>query len=233
MLIKNIEKTAKNDASDVVEACLGKKNGYVNPYSYFLSRDMREEYMPDNVFMDGIALVLLSRLLGVKGERFSFDMTSMAPMVFDYALRYDLSVAFIGGRNEEIGAFESVLEKNYAGLKVALTANGFDHSVVDYMSMLRKTKPDFVIIGMGAPLQDEVMYKLHSAYPATYFTCGGFIVQSGKGLDYYPPLFDRLNLRFVYRAYKEPHYRKRLLLYPLACALFVYDFLKLRCSGSH
>ena len=42
------------------------------------------------------------------------------------------------------------------------------------------------------------------------FTCGGFIHQTANNeIEYYPLWIDRMNLRFVYRMYKEKHTRKR------------------------
>jgi N-acetylglucosaminyldiphosphoundecaprenol N-acetyl-beta-D-mannosaminyltransferase len=203
-----------------------RKNGFVNPYSYYVSRFLPSEQVPDNIFIDGIILVLLSKILGVPARRFSFDMTSMAPIVFSYAVQEGKTIAFLGGSDRDLEAFSEKLTKEFPGVKIATAANGFDYDVAGYANMLVASKPDFVVIGMGAPLQDSIMAELYSIYPATYFTCGGFITQSSKTLNYYPPLVNKLNLRFLFRAINEPHYRKRLYLYPLACLLFLRDALR-------
>lgn len=226
MLIDRIKHTASSTTNDVMEICLARKNGFVNPYSYYVSRALPVDKVPDNIFLDGIALVILSKIFGIKVRRYSFDMTSMAPLVFSYAIECKQSLAFIGGSDLELDRFTAKLKKEYPNISVAAVANGFDYDVKGYATVLSRSKPDIVIIGMGAPLQDRVMAELHELYPATYFTCGGFITQSASGLTYYPALVDKLNLRFVYRAAKENHYRKRLFLYPKACIVFIYDLLK-------
>lgn len=57
------------------------------------------------------------------------------------------------------------------------------------------------------------------------FTCGGFIHQTAKNeIDYYPAWVNRMNVRFIYRMYKEPHTRKRYLQAALVFpARFIYE----------
>ena len=58
--------------------------------------------------------------------------------------------------------------------------------------------------------------------PGVGFTCGGFIHQTANNeIEYYPLWIDRMNLRFVYRMYKET-YRKR---YVQAALLFLHAFV--------
>ena len=86
--------------------------------------------------------------------------------------------------------------------------------------------PDFLIVGMGVLMQERFLLKVRdSGYQGIGFTCGGFIHQTAKDeIDYYPGWVDRMNLRFLYRMYKEKHTRKRYiqtaLFFP---AKFVYE----------
>nr|WP_282596068.1 WecB/TagA/CpsF family glycosyltransferase [Spongiibacter thalassae] len=208
---------------DVIEVCQNKKNGFLNPYSYYVSRVFSKELLPDNIFADGLLLALLLRAIGIDMPRLSFDATSLAPVVFKDAVKNRKRVAIIGGKQAEIELFCSYILTSYPTIDITLARNGYDYTVNQYTEDLYQVKPDVIIIGMGAPLQDQIMRDLYKVYPATYFTCGGFISQSASGLEYYPSLINKLNLRFLYRAFKEPHYRNRLLIYPVACTLFLKD----------
>mgnify|MGYP000060826451 CR=1 FL=1 len=49
-------------------------------------------------------------------------------------------------------------------------------------------------------------------YQGIGFTCGGFVHQTAMNrMHYYPNWVDKMNLRFVYRMYKEKHTRTRYL----------------------
>ena len=57
---------------------------FLNPYSYALSRNnsgLLAEF--DAIYIDGISLVWLMKLLGMPCRRLSFDMTSMAKDLFE------------------------------------------------------------------------------------------------------------------------------------------------------
>ena len=85
-------------------------------------------------------------------------------------------------------------------------------------------------IGMGILMQEKFLLKVKDMrFQGVGFTCGGFIHQTAKNeIDYYPAWADRLNLRFIYRMYKEPHTRKRYLQ---AALLFPARFIFERIFG--
>lgn len=84
--------------------------------------------------------------------------------------------------------------------------------------------PDFLIVGMGVLMQEDFLFRVKkNGYLGVGFTCGGFIHQTFKSeINYYPKWVDKINMRFVYRMYKEKHTRKRYLL---AAFLFPLRFI--------
>ena len=93
-----------------------------------------------------------------------------------------------------------------------------------------KLNSDFLIVGMGALMQEKFLLKVKNAgYQGVGFTCGGFIHQTSRNeIDYYPAWVDKTNLRFVYRMWKEPHTRKR---YVMAGLLFPARFIAEKIFG--
>ena len=79
---------------------------------------------------------------------------------------------------------------------------------------------------MGAVMQEKFLLKVKRlGYTGIGFTCGGFIHQTARGeAGYYPAWVDRMNIRFLYRMWKEPHTRKRYIMAGLIFpARFVWE----------
>ena len=87
---------------------------------------------------------------------------------------------------------------------------------------------DFTVVGMGSPLQERFALDLKNAgYRGVVFTCGGFLHQSARRINYYPEWVDKLKLRAFYRLFHEkgmfPRLYNVLLEFPV---LFTYDTIK-------
>ena len=163
--------------------------------------------------------------------------------MFDHAQHSGTPIALLGGTEEEITDARSYLQDRYPDLHIALSRNGYfrdagqpDGGRSEALDALTASGAGIVIIGMGTPLQEEVAVVLKQRLlarnsvapaPCTVFTCGGFLSQTANGGDYYPEIVKKTGLRWVYRAYHEPHVRQRLMRdYPrfaaqvAACQLF-------------
>jgi N-acetylglucosaminyldiphosphoundecaprenol N-acetyl-beta-D-mannosaminyltransferase len=80
---------------------------------------------------------------------------------------------------------------------------------------------------MGAMRQERFLISLwREGWRGLGFTCGGFLHQTARAeLSYYPPLMDRLHLRWFCRIWSEPKlFWRYFALYPLGMALFLKDW---------
>ena len=69
---------------------------FLNPFSYMMLR-RNNSYLDDfNIKIDGSLLVFLLTLFGIRVKRESFDMTSLAPVLFNKAIQQNKSIYFIG-----------------------------------------------------------------------------------------------------------------------------------------
>ena len=213
---------------------------FLNPHSY-LSLRSRPDLLAnfDALYLDGISMVRAVRAIGVRVERRSFDMTSLAPVVLGEASRRGSPLAVVGGE-------PGVAEKALAALRDAIGsfdvpvassgyfADGLERSAL--MSRIRAANPEVVLVGMGAPHQEEfVRDLLNTGWRGTVYTCGGFLHQTADSEDavYYPVLFDRLNLRWLYRILREPQLLPRYLLrYPWFALVFLWDIARSRSIPS-
>lgn len=213
----------------------GKVYTFLNPVSYLSALDHKDLFGRfDGIFADGSLLVAaIKQVYGRTVTRRSFDMTSLAPALLEYAERNGKSVYIVASKQEQVERAIEIFKERYPQLDVAGYRNGYFASEEEKDAEARHIvalNPDFVVVGMGIVAQERFLMKVKDAgYQGVGFTCGGFIHQTAKNeIDYYPEWVDKTNLRFLYRMYKEKHTRKR---YVQAAVLFPARFVWERLFG--
>ena len=229
-LIKRIVSTETNNLN-LLFTQKGKIYTFLNPVSYLTALDNKKLFEQfDGIFADGSILVAaIKTLYGKTVTRRSFDMTSLAPELLSYAEKEQKSIYIVASQQEQVEKAVEIFKERYPNLILAGYRNGYFNSEKEMNTEAEKItqmNSDFLIVGMGALMQEKflLLVKNHG-FQGIGFTCGGFIHQTSKNeIDYYPVWADKLNLRFVYRMYKEKHTRKRYiqaaLLFP---AKFIYE----------
>lgn len=193
---------------------------FLNPVSYLDAlkhKDLFGQF--DGIFADGSLLVAAIKMCyGVKVTRRSFDMTSVAPQLLEYAQREGKSIYIVASRQEQVERTVEIFKEHYDGIHIIGYRNGYftdDKAMDEEAKHITDLNPDFLVVGMGAIMQEKFLLKVKAAgYQGIGFTCGGFIHQtaSNETEDYYPEWVDNMNIRFLYRMWKEPHTRKRYLM---------------------
>ena len=213
----------------------GKVYTYLNPVSYLTALENNKLFSQmDGIFADGGLLVKAIKLVyGKQVTRRSFDMTSMAPELFAYAAEHGKTVYIVASKQEQVEEAVEIFRERYPKVKFVGYRNGYfasEEEMAQEARQVTELNPDFLIVGMGALMQEKFLLKVKGAgYQGIGFTCGGFIHQTSKNeIDYYPAWVDKTNLRFVYRMWKEPHTRKR---YMMAGLLFPARFIAEKIFG--
>lgn len=208
---------------------------FLNPVSYLTALDHRELFEQfDGIFGDGSILVAAIRLIyGKMVTRRSFDMTSLAPELLKYAETNGKSVYVVASRQDQVEKAILIFQERYPRLIVAGYRNGYFSSETEQEVEARhivNVNPDFLIIGMGALMQEQFLLMVkNTGFKGVGFTCGGFIHQTANDeIDYYLAWINRMNLRFLYRMIKEKHTRKR---YAQAALLFPARFIAEKFFG--
>jgi len=208
---------------------------FLNPHSYLLLRsrpDLLSEF--DAIFLDGSSMVVAVRiLLGRRIRRRSLDMTSLAPELLAGVSERQQRLAVIGGAPGVAGKAIRSWQARVGPLQVVHESSGYFDSPEERRAVLEETvarDPDVVLVGMGAPLQEQLLVDLKAlGWSGLGLTCGGFLHQSASAprADYYPRFFDATNLRWVYRMYDEPRLIPRYLFrYPWFVLVFAWDVLR-------
>lgn len=234
VLVSKIISTESFSVNQIFEN-KGKAYTYLNPVSYLTALDNKELFSQlDGIFADGGLLVKAIKMVyGKQVTRRSFDMTSMAPELFDYVAKHGKTIYIVASKREQVEKAVEIFHERYPKVKFAGYRNGYfanEDEMEQEAKHITELNRDFLIVGMGALMQEKFLLKAKNAgYQGIGFTCGGFIHQTSKNeIDYYPAWVDKTNLRFVYRMWKEPHTRKR---YVMAGLLFPARFIAEKIFG--
>lgn len=207
---------------------------FLNPYSYLVTRNTTLMDAVDYVGIDGMLLKgVFNLFLDKKINRKSFDATSLAPQLFSLCEKDNKSIYFIGSTQTNINEFLNIVKKSNPDLNIIGSRNGFFTSKSDMLNtidLIVKSSPDYVIVGMGSPNQEQFIIELKQAgFEGISFTCGGYFHQTTKKTDYYPKFFNKYNLRWVYRIIDEPKLMRRyFLIYPKALVILSIDLFNFK-----
>lgn len=209
---------------------------FINPYSYFwLRKNPNIISRFNNFFADGFFLVFLYNLFFFKHRinRCSFDMSSLGDNIFKYACIQNNKIFLIGSKENEIQATIRILVDKYKSLNICGYRNGYFSCEKEKDETIRNIitlNPDIIIVGMGTPMQEEFLIEVKkNGWDGIGFTCGGFLHQTSKRINYYPYWINKLCLRWIYRLIYEQHTRKRFFkTYPIFPFVFIFDVVKYR-----
>lgn len=204
---------------------------FLNPVSYLQARTNFISYQNyDFLLSDGWLFVAALKSIGIETSRYSFDMTSLAPIVFNKAIEQNKSIYFLGAKSEEIEKFIKVIRNNFPKLNILGYRNGYFKDETErttFVQELKTLSPDIVVAGLGVLLQEQFLVDLKTAgWNGCGYTCGGFIHQTSKGLYFYPYWINKFHLRMPYRFIKEPHFRKRIPDYFRFFFAFFNEYVK-------
>lgn len=205
------------ETDSVLPLSPGRSITFLNPYYLQKLKNRRILYEKfDYICSDGILPILLNRLWGMpKSTRCSFDMSSLARIVFDRLSSEGRGVYFLGSTIEVMEKFIGVMKRHYPNLSIEGSHHGYiKGKEMDVARDIIHSGAEVVVIGMGAPLQDEfALFLRECGFQGTIYTCGGFFHQTTQRLNYYPQWVDRWNLRAFYRLFHERYVLMRILRY--------------------
>lgn len=169
----------------------------------------------DLVLADGIGVIYGAKILGtpLKGRvtGIGFAQNLMARMAGSGKSLYLLGAK--PGVAEEAAA---VLRRQYPGLRIAGTHDGYFQEDAPVVQAIRESGADVAFICLGAPKQEKWMQKNGEA------TGAHLLIGLGGCLDVFsgevrraPEAFQKLGLEWLYRLAKEPRRIGRMMKLPL------------------
>ena len=185
-----------------------------NPETFMMSEnddEMKNLLLDKETILvpDGIGIVKAARILefNVKERITGIDI---ANKLLEYGNIEKKTIYLFGAKEEVIISIREVLKKDYPNLKIVGAKNGYVSDRDKVFEDIIKKEPDIILVALGIPYQEKLIYKHLSKFNKGIFVGvgGSFDVISGHKKRA-PKIFIKLNLEWLYRIMKEPSRLKR------------------------
>jgi len=169
----------------------------------------------DIVIPDGIGVVKAAKILGTPlyGR---IPGIEIAGELLKYLAESGRAAFLFGAKPGIAEKAAEQMKKDYAGLKICGTNDGYFKDDAPIIEKINAAKPDFLLVCLGAPKQELWMAKNKALLDV------GLMAGLGGTLDVYagtvqraPAFWQKLNLEWFYRCLKEPVRFKRIYKLPL------------------
>jgi N-acetylglucosaminyldiphosphoundecaprenol N-acetyl-beta-D-mannosaminyltransferase len=200
-------------------------------YCYHHDPKMQAFYTKaDYVHIDGMALVLLGKPLGLPFER--EHRVTYADWVWPLmaeAAQQGWRVFYLGSKPGVAIQGASILREKFNGLQIASTHGYIDsHENRAVLATINAYQPNLLMVGMGMPRQEHwILDNLKDIQTNVILTSGACIDYVAGAIPTPPRWMGRFGLEWLYRLFSEPkRLWKRYLLEPWFLAqLFCQDML--------
>ena len=180
---------------------------YVNKDAEILKMLNDEEVI---LVPDSIGVVKAANMLGIEiKERIAgIDIVNELLQIGN---ELEKSIYFFGSKQEVIDDLLKVVKKQFPKLKIAGSKNGYVKDKDKVMEEIMKKNPDIILVALGIPEQEKIIYKHLNKFKKGIFigVGGSFDVISGHKKRA-PQIFIKMNLEWLYRILKEPTRLKRI-----------------------
>ena len=185
-----------------------------NPETFMISEkneDVRKMLLDKETVMvpDGIGVLKAGKKIGYNIEE-RITGIDIANELLKFGNEQKKSIYLFGSKQEVIDSMKNVIKAQYPNLKLVGTSNGYVTDKDKVFDEIVKLEPDIVLVALGIPLQEMLIYKHLNRFKKGIFVGvgGSFDVMSGMKKRA-PKIFIKLNLEWLYRIVKEPKRLKR------------------------
>ena len=185
-----------------------------NPEAFILGendKNYKELLLSKDTTMvpDGIGIVKAAKKLGynVKERITGIDL---ATELLSIANKNKYRLALLGAKCEVIETLVKKISNDYSKIDIVAYENGYIDNKDKFFEKISSLQPDIVLVALGMPKQEELIYKHLSQFKKGIFVGvgGSFDVLSGMKKRA-PEFFIKTNTEWLYRITKEPKRLKR------------------------
>ena len=180
-------------------------------FSYGKEKEFDKLLLDKNttIVPDGIGIVKASRMLGYDVKE-RIPGVDIAVKLLEYSNELKKKIYLFGAKQEIIDKMKEVIDSKYPDAELVGSSNGYVQNKDEVFEEIIKLKPDVVMVALGIPNQEKLIYKHLKKFKKGIFigVGGSFDVISGSKKRA-PKLFVKLNIEWLYRICKEPSRLKR------------------------
>ena len=220
-IYSSLYKDSKNELYKLVEDRIkGKEKTFIvtaNPETYMLStkdKDINDILHGNNLIVpDGISIVKTADYLGYKIKE-RITGVDLSEHLLRIANKNKYKLYLFGSSESVIDKLELKIKEEYPNIKLVGATNGYIKDKDSVMNYIKTTNPDIILVALGIPLQEKLIYSHLDDFDKGIFigVGGSFDVLSGTKKRA-PKLFIKLNLEWLYRIIKEPKRIVRFMNY--------------------
>lgn len=234
MILRQFDKLLFNQSEifDFVENKFLNETGIILSYFnqstfniYFTDKNFREIFDSIKFYQEGIGCFIGFNFLNFKNlER--IDSTHIIDLIFQRLIISQKKIFISGGQFEE-DFIKNVIKKKYSNVVGYFNGYFSEQEFDKVIEEIRKSKAEYVLLGMGQPKQELVALKLKNLLPEINFFCVGNFFNFHFRLQRRAPLWVRnLQLEWFFRFLLEP---KRLFKrYFIGIPLFFWRIILLK-----
>lgn len=216
--LKKLYKNDKKSYFEILKKDLKNKNKKfivtVNPETLMIAEkdlELKKILEDDNVSFvsDGIGVVKAAKMIGVDVKE-RIPGVEIAEKLFEFANESKKSLYLFGAKQEVLNNLKEKIEKIYPNIKLLGMTNGYVENKDEEFQKIIKKEPDIVLVALGIPAQEKLIYKYFKDFKKGIFVGvgGSFDVLSGTKKRA-PQIFIKTNTEWLYRILKEPKRIKR------------------------
>ena len=179
------------------------------------------------VIADGISLVRAASILKYKVKE-RITGIDLAEYLLKEANNLNYKVAFLGATSEVQTKLKKKMAQKYPRVKVVGAADGYETDRDQFFKDLVKKEPDLVLVALGIPNQEKLIYKhLANFKKGIFIGVGGSLDVISGVKKRAPRIIIKMRLEWLYRLIREP---KRFKRFYQNNVKFMFKVLKLRLT---
>lgn len=161
------------------------------------------------VVADGIGIVKGASMINIEiPER--IPGVEIAQKLMEMGDLLHKSIYFFGAKPEVVEKLCELVKSSYPNLTISGSTHGYVEDKDEVFEEIKKLSPDIVLVALGIPTQEKLIYKHYKDFRKGIFVGvgGSFDVLSGSKARA-PQFFINHNIEWLYRIMREPKRIKR------------------------
>lgn len=217
---ERLYKYTKNDFYEILrQNLINDKKMFIvtaNPETVMIAENnaiLKNALLDENttIVPDGIGIVKGARILNYNISE-TIPGVDLCTKLFEFCNQYKKSIFLFGAKQEIVQKLSEKIKQDYPNTIICGFENGYVKNRQEVMEKISSLKPDVVLVALGIPNQEILIYNnLNNFNKGIFIGVGGsFDVLSGAKRRA-PKFFIRLHIEWLYRIIIEPKRLKRFI----------------------